>query len=487
MAISFNQIPSALRVPLVYAEFDSSNAIQGPVTLAYKGLLFGQMLTAGTATADTLVPVTSAEGAADLFGEGSQLHHMAVAWFSNNPTTELYAMPVAEPAGVQASGTIVVTGPATEAGSIDLYIAGRNIEIAVASGDSANSIAAAIEAAIDADTSLPVTAGVSTNTVTITAKQKGLIGNQIDIRVNYYTDEATPAGVGLAITAMSGGTLAPSLTNAIAALGDEWFNVIAFGWNDSTSLSAIKAEMTSRAGPLRMIDGMVFASKDDTHANLLTFGDAHNNAYLSFIHNADCPHPSYEWAAAAAAVASYYLAIDPARPLQTLPLAHVLPPSRADRFTINENNQLLYHGISTHYVDADGTVRLQTVITTYKQNALGADDESYLYVETVMTLSYLRYDLRVMFLTKYPRHKLADDGTRYGPGQAIITPKVAKAEVINRARQWEELGLVENIDAFKESLIVERNTSNRQRLDMQLAPDVVNQLRIVGQKISFVL
>jgi phage tail sheath gpL-like len=82
---------------------------------------------------------------------------------------------------------------------------------------------------------------------------------------------------------------------------------------------------------------------------------------------------------------------------------------------------------------------------------------------TLFTLSYLRYDWRNHMLTKYPRHKLANDGTRYGSGQAIITPKVGRAEAIGKFRQWEELGLVEGADQFKRDLIVERNSEDPNR------------------------
>ena len=77
------------------------------------------------------------------------------------------------------------------------------------------------------------------------------------------------------------------------------------------------------------------------------------------------------------------------------------------------------------------------------------EDISYLDVNTPLTLAYLRYDFRNYILRKHPRHKLANDGTRYGAGQAVITPKVGKAEAIARFRVWEEQGLVENIDQFR--------------------------------------
>jgi phage tail sheath gpL-like len=42
------------------------------------------------------------------------------------------------------------------------------------------------------------------------------------------------------------------------------FDVIAFPYNDATSLTAIEAELLDRWGPVRQNDGMAFTCKDDT-------------------------------------------------------------------------------------------------------------------------------------------------------------------------------------------------------------------------------
>ena len=158
-----------------------------------------------------------------------------------------------------------------------------------------------------------------------------------------------------------------------------------------------------------------------------------------------------------------------------------------DRLTDDERNLLLYDGISTLLVDAGGKVRIERMITTYKTNAFGAPDASYLDVNTILTLSYLRYDLRNYILRKYPRHKLANDGTRFGPGQAIVTPKLMKSEIIAKFREWEGIGLVEDISQFKNDLIVERNQSDPNRLDVMIPPNLVNQLIVTAAQIGFIL
>ena len=48
MTIAFNQVPANLRVPFLYAEFDNSNAVQGPQTQPYNVLMIGPRVASGT-------------------------------------------------------------------------------------------------------------------------------------------------------------------------------------------------------------------------------------------------------------------------------------------------------------------------------------------------------------------------------------------------------------------------------------------------------
>lgn len=489
-AISFNEIPISLRVPYVYTEYDSTRANQGPGTQPYKALLIGGKTSAGTQAVSTPVRITSAAQAASLFGAGSTLHRQAIAWFAENTFTETWAVALSEPTGAKAAGSITFTGPATAAGTVSLYIGGNRIQVGVASGDTAAAIATAAIAAINADTRLSVTAaidGSNTAKVNITAKENGLLGNMVNTRVNYYEGEAMPAGTGATIVQLTGGTGAVDLDDLWPVIGDEHFNVIVNPYTDSATLANLSDELESRAGPLRQIEGVAFGAKDDTHANLGTFGDSLNDKFMTFIGQKGSPTPSFEVAASYGAVAAYYMAIDQARPLQTLELSHVLPPAQGDRFTLEENNILLYDGIATTYVDANGAVRLQRTITTYKENALGAEDTAYLDIETLFTLSYIRWSVRNRILLKYPRHKLADDGTRFGAGQAIVTPKIMKAELVALFEEWELLGLVEGSEQFANDLIVSRNLTDPNRLDVRLPPDLVNQLRVTAIQIQFLV
>jgi phage tail sheath gpL-like len=101
------------------------------------------------------------------------------------------------------------------------------------------------------------------------------------------------------------------------------------------------------------------------------------------------------------------------------------------------------------------------------------------------TLAYIISALKTAITSKYARHKLANDGTRFGPGQAIVTPKVIRSELIAQYAKLEDKGLVENSELFAKYLIVERNVDDVNRIDVLLPPDVVNQLRIFAMQVQF--
>lgn len=484
LGITFNSIPTALRVPFVAVEFSASQATQGPSILQYTAILIGQKLAAGSATANSIVTIVSVDDAIAKCGRGSMLHRMAIAWFANNTLTPVKIGVLSDNgAGVAATGTLTLTGPATAAGTIALYLGGVRIAVAVASGDSANSIAAAINAAINAATDLLVTSGVSTNVVTLTFNHKGDIGNQFDIRLNYQDGEALPAGVGLTIVAMASGATNPTLTTLIANMGDTWWQVWAFPYTDATSLTAIENELSSRSGPMRMIEGIAFTAKNDTFANMATLGNGRNSGFVSIVNVDQSPTPCMEYAAAVAAVVATAGQADPARPFQTLQLAAVLPPALVDQGTLSERNTLLYDGISTTQT-IGGIVQLERMITTYKTTSTGSPDTSYLDVTTRLTLLYLRYSFRARIAARYPRHKLADNTTKIGPGQPVMTPNLGAAEAVAWARDMEALGLIENADAFKDNLVVTRN-ADANRLDFLLPPNIMNQLIVTAAQFQF--
>jgi phage tail sheath gpL-like len=484
--VTFNQIPTTQRVPWVYVEFDASRAQSGPALKVFKGLLVGQMLT-GAATAGVLVRITSEDDAAAKFGAGSMLHAMAQAWYAQQRTTALWVYPIAdEGPWVAAVATQTVAGTATAAGKVALHAAGRRYEVPVAVGSTATAIRDALVAKVNADPNRLVQAATAAGaTFTLTARNKGEQMNGAKVIHSYFDGETLPAGITLTLVDLAGGTGVPSLTPLVTALGDEQFDCIASAYTDVTSVATLDADLVARWGPLDQADGMAFITSPLAYATLASFGNTLNSPHLCLSASFGSPTPAFMWTAAVAAVAAVEAQQDPARPFQTLPLVSILAPRPADRWTMSERNLALFDGISTTVVDPSGVVRLERTITTYQRNASSQEDTAYLDVQTVFTLAYLRYSFRVRMLSKYPRHKLAKNGVGLPPGLDVVTPLSAKAEAIAWFVEMQQLGLVENLDAFKEQLVVEVSASDPNRLEFLLPPDLVNQLRVVAAQIQF--
>jgi phage tail sheath gpL-like len=490
MTVSFNNIPQNVRVPLFYAEVDNSQA--GYFSQNLRTLIIGQMLAAGNADADVPVLVSSPDQAKTLFGIGSMLARMHEVARLNNPVGEIWCIPIEDPAaGVAAESEITLTGPATAAGTLNLYIGSQRVQVGVAAGDTATDIGADVAAAINADTTLPVTAAAALGVVTLTARHAGLLGNDIKVQVNYRGlagGESTPAGVAVSIAAMAGGTGSPVLTAALSAMGDEEYDFIIQPYSDSTSLDAFKTLMNDISGRWaynKQIYGHVYTALRGSFGSLQSAGVARNDQHMTIAgFEANVPNTVWEYAAAYGSRNAVFIAADPARPTQTGELLSILPAPQNGRFLLTERETLLNSGIATSFTSG-GAVRIERAITTYQENSFGQADPSYLDSETLHQLANIIRRLRFRITQKYPRHKLANDGTRYGAGQAIVTPKVIRGEILAEYAVLELLGQVENAKLFAENLIVERNVDNPNRVDVLLPPDLVNQLRVFAVLAQF--
>lgn len=493
MPISFNEIPSNIRVPGTYIEIDNSKAVRGLAQFNNRFLVLGQRLSSGSVAAAVPTLVTSADQAALYFGRGSQLHRMFKALKGANRFTETWAVALDDVgAGVAATGTIVFSGTVTGGGTLNLYVAGQRVLVAVPAAQTAADTATATAAAINANGDLPVTATASSATVTLTSRHKGLWTNDLDIRVNYLGapgGETLPAGLVVTVTAMAGGTSNPTVATAFAALPDEIYDYIVMPYTDSTNLTATHAELDSRWSGLRQLEGKAFTAYNGTLAQQSAFGNSLNSEHIAVMGYYNSPTPPDEWASAMFGVAGLASQADPARPLEPLAVPGLLPPPPSDQFTASEQNILLYDGISTFTVGRDGTVYTQKLITTYQVNALGAPDVSYLKMRDMLLLAYLRQSARARMSVKFiaPRYKLVDDGNPVGAGTYAVSPSAARDELIALAVLWWIAGYIENIDQFIADLVVERDIANRDRLNALLSPDLVNGLEILAAKIQFLL
>lgn len=483
--ISFDAIPAALRTPGAYIEFN--NELAGATGIMQKIVAVGQRLAAGTQAAGVPVRVTDPAKAVALFGRGSMLALMIAASLSANPETELWAIALDDNvAGQAATADIVVTAAPSAAGTLALYLGGTRVNVGVTATDTADVVAASIAAAINANLDLPVTAVAATNTVTVTARHKGETFNSFDIRAGYY-EEPMPASLALTIGTLAGGTANPDITTAIDVMGDEWYNWGTNPYTDTANLVALEAELADRYGPMRQIGCRMFSAFSGTHGATGTFGSGRNSPHITCLGTNGSPTPTFIVAAINCAVAALSLSIDPARPLQTLVLKGMLAPVREQRWERTERNLLLFDGISTFTVDRDGTCRIERQITMYQTNSASLADASYLDICTPETLERIRYEQRLLQAQKYPRAKLGDDGNDFGPGQAIVTPKIWRGELLALYKTLIDKGWTEDYATYDSQLIVERDVNDRNRLNWRDTPNLVNQARVFAGKQQFIV
>ena len=495
MSMSFELIPVNIRPNVNLAEFDNSNALGGRAGINEKILMVGQKTSSGTVAAETLKQVYSTDLGDGFFGEDSQLAQMIRYGKAANPYSDMYAVALDDAgAATAAEGAITVSAVCSQNGTLPLYVDGRSVPVQLTTTMSGMQIASAIAEAINELDHMNVTAVASAAAsglakVAVSAANAGLCGNDKDLRICYYATDKVPTGFSYSLTAFAGGATNPDLDDVWAVTGDEHFHHVISPYTDSANTTSINTELERKWGPLVQAEGRAYAAARGTVSALTSVGAALISKHLSILGAHDSPSNPTQWAAVYGAIAGYHLNIDPARPLQTLVLPGIMPASAdsGNRFTIGNRNTLLWNGITPYYTDQMGQVMLDRTITTYQTNAHSVIDPSYLDVNTHATLGYIRYQVRYWVTNAFPRHKLADDGANFDPGQYVATPGAVKGFLIRKFRLLERAGIVENLDQFKEDIIVERNDTDKNRLDILLPPDLVNQLVVQAYKIQYIL
>ena len=489
MPVLFDNIPGNVRVPFFYAEFRPGGT---PYTANARLLLIGQKLSGGSATAGQPIMVRETQ-AAGLGGAGSMLAQMDAIARRNAPLAEIWWLPLSDAgSGVAATGKIVVGEPSiTQPQVLTIYIAGRRIRIPVLVADAEDDIAANLAAAINSTPGLPLTAtvtGEDEDEVTLTARHKGTLGNAIQIELGQIAEDGTlghsGSGCVLTVTAMASGAGDPDITAALANLGEDEFDWIVMPYSDSTNLGAISDWFSDVSGSwswFKQLYGHAVVPHTGTVGDLQSFGLGQNRQHLSYFPCRKFLSTPWEVAAAVGARMVKHLSNAPelSRPLQTLELVGIHGPRlKADRLTRTDRQTLYFCGISGYYVHADGSVRIDRIVTGYRVNAWGDQDATYLDVETMAQSMFgIRY-LRQKVTNAHGRQALADSN----PGRLphITTTTDIRNTLIHGYADLVALGVFEGLETFGRDVVVERDATDHNRINANLPLDHVNQLRVLA-------
>ncbi len=478
--ISFDTIPASIRKPGKYFEFNTKLAVRTLPNNKQRMLIIGQRMAAGTVAEKVPTKVFSDAEAQTYFGAGSMAHLMVRAAIKANPYLDLTVVSLTDlVAGVVATGTLTFVGPATSSGMFTLYVANAKVEIAIATGDTAAAIATALAAEIANHTDLPVTAaageGASTHIVTCTSKHKGLCAN--DIGLAYELTNS--AGVTCAIVAMANGAGNPVIQDALTAVLADQFEIIVTPFNNQTDLGTLSDHLDLVSGAMEQRPGVGVYGMNGALAAATTLSGQINHgrvvcAYQRYTTATKRKSMPYEIAAAMAAVMAFEE--DPARPLNTLELKGIAAANINDRLSRTEQESLLYNGVTPLEIGPGENVQIVRAITTYIEDAQGIPDISLLDVTTIRTLDYVRKACRERVALRFPREKLSSK-----------TPPKVKSEILDVLLKLQDLEIVEEMEANKDGLIVERDLQDPNRLDAKIPCDVVNGLHVFAGRIDLLL
>lgn len=425
----------------------SSESVQN----ANQRILFvGQMLS-GTATAGTLIENVANGGDEDaLFGTRSMLAYLIRACKVRNQQIQIDAIGLADNgSGVDATGSFDISGTATEAGVLTI-IAGseknHKYSVAVASGDTATVIGDAIEAAITADTAVPLTANNVAGTVTVTAANAGTVGNSIPLEIRGQV-----AGVTTGVTGMSGGATDPVLTNVLDVIADSRYQAIVWPYADDTTVVRGVLDPRFNADG-KVLDGVAFTAKNDSAANLSTLATALNSNSLVIFGGKQITETDYSGgdvveipmvkAAAFAGYRALRMDVDgftvadlvitangpldsfggPAlasKPYFNTPFADLFPILVGRGFDNTEIESLLDDGVSVLGNNVAGnTVISGEVVTTYKTDSAGNDDITWKYLNYVDTASQAREYFYNNYRKRFAQSRLTEGDTIKGRDMA---------------------------------------------------------------------
>lgn len=435
-----NTLATSTRKPGTYVGFDTRLANRNLPANPQRVLLIGQRMATGSVAALVATPIFADSDAATYFGAGSQLHLMCRAAIRANQQLDLTAIAVDDAAGVLATGTITIAGPATGSGVLSLWIGMRNVQLAIASGDSANTIATALNTAIGYLGDLPVTTGVANPVVTLTAKNKGTGGNLIPLSAT-----CTAAGVTATIVAMANGATDPDITSALAAVFPVRYHLIAQPYPDTTTLGLVKTHLDAVSGKVEQRGARGYVGLTGTLAASITVAGLKPFERLCFPWSRGNRAMPCE---VGAAYAAYRASVDdPAMPLDDEVLPGIpIPPAGSDWPSRTEQESALHNGLTALYVGVDNQVHISRAITSYLTGPDGNPDDTLLDDNPIPILDYVRDVVRAI-----PKPKKATAKRAAGYRDMIYT----------QLKKLEAAEILMNIDTYKDRLQVIANPDDR--------------------------
>lgn len=403
-----------------------------------KVLFVGQKTVLGTATGYVQNISNSTSVVNGLFGENSYLAQMINSARKLNPICQFDAIIATDGAGAAATATITVAGTATAAGTFEFVVGSKkdhSFKIAIDIGDTPTIIANAIVLAINEDLSVGHSASNIAGVVTVLSFTVGDLGNFASISAASNT-----AGVTVTLDGFISnftGTLDPTLTSVLDAIGDQRYQTIV--WPYVSDVDTVKDFLDTRFNADgEVLDGVAIIPANNTFANLVTLGNLHNSQSVviigdEFATGNESAIFEFPWVVASqigairalrrqtgANIAQFVIsrngALDaiggPAlssKPYANTPLPLLPVVSVSRGFLKSEIEDLGDAGISVIGNNkARNGIIMGQVYTTYKTDSAGNADSTYKFLNYVDTASTGREFIATSLETRFAQSRLTD-------------------------------------------------------------------------------
>lgn len=444
-------LPTNIRRPGAFHQFIPGLA-GGLVALDTRVAIAAIKSSAGTLAVATPVQIFDESDADTKLGKGSEAALMARTAFAqarrSGSQPQIWACAIAAPAGAAAVQTITTTVTTALAGNVVLRIAGRTLTVGVSAGDAQNTIAAAIEAAIDtaaAEGNLPVTASVATNVVTCTHANLGVNGNDVDYEIVSY-----PSGVTVATTQTVAGSGVVDITAALDALMGADFNAVCIANHLAADTADVLANLVTAWGMESKRWRHIFIGETGSVSTANGLADDIGNKGALVISCENSPSLPGELAVACAVAA-----VGKPRPNANLNDEELViyPPPAASVYTNAEIESLLAGGCTPLMPTANGVdTRIVRLVTT--QVLLnGATYDGLRDWAQSSTMAYIARQVDIGWAQKFHQELLDDEVLQRARDMVIEIHEAAQTARILR-----------DVDEFKAQILVEESTESPGRI-----------------------
>ena len=517
MSIVVPGFATSYKTPGVYLAVSLGGSASSPGTQPIKILLMGNKmgtavsgssptiaLPAGT-IADATPQYLASEGdAGTYFGLGSEVHDMARAVFAQYPNATVYGIAVAEGGGSAASVVCTFATTATADYTIRLRMCGAVVDVPVASGSTAATIATAVATATNAVTWLPYYAQTSTGAVTWTAKCNGPRGNDLVVLLSFVSSSGTETLITSSSTTspgattgimsggsasgnlyrFSGGTTQDSFANALSAITPTRYQRIVGACTDATNIGRIATFVASQAAITSQKRQQAVCATLASLGTATTLATGINSARTQIAWHYNSLVPACMVAAqvtAARVIGDSITGVvnalpgeesDPDANLSGVQLATIpMQYSVDDQPTDTEVNSALNNGlvpITASNARAGYGVLCMSITSLSLVN--GLQNYSVLYTNYVTVCDYVADGEQANLAVRYAGFKLGSNDANGDPPKApfVTTPQQIRASILGDLKGYEEQGIVRDVDANAELLAVEPDAGSPGRVNMSI-------------------